>query len=120
MSYATRIWNVSERELREEVHLLQQEHSYRQPLHMHAERYDRLMRKIAYWNISRFRMGAMGVIVQLFWGAVALVVAWQGRAALSLPVLIRISLVTVATFTTLYLVCAFIFLYHKKKLLTYE
>lgn len=69
MSNKTRMWAVTEQELQDEMVYLKQQPGYQQPIHLQPEMYDKALRNIAYWQITRFKIIALGILcVVLFAG----------------------------------------------------
>lgn len=102
MSTSTRIWAVSEKELLAEITFLKGLPAYQMPVHMSVGGYEILLRKIAYWHISRMNIIALGVISLLLLGGTVMFYNAQHDLTWINGALLKLLLVIVVVYTGLY------------------
>lgn len=116
MAASTRIWAVTEKELQEEMAYLKQLPAYRQPLQMPSDTYTQLLRKIAYWRISRMNIIALGIICLLLIGGTVIVYNAQHQLAWVNHTLLKILLINVGIYGGIYVLAGIPLTKYKTKL----
>lgn len=102
ISTYTRIWHVSEKELQEEIAFLKQDPAYQLPLHIPYDQYENLLRKIAYWHISRVNIISLGIINLLLIGGSVMVYNARNNFAWMNAVLLKVLLAIIVIHAGIY------------------
>lgn len=102
MSRYTRIWHVSETELQEEIAFLKQDPTCQPPLHMAYDEYENLLRKIAYWHISRMNIISLGIINLLLIGGSVMVYNARNNLVWMNAVLVKVLLAIIVIHAGIY------------------
>lgn len=103
MANVGKVWAVSEDELQKEIGYLRQLPEYQKSSHLPQEDYEKLLRKMAYWSITRVNAIALGIITVLLFGGVAAFVNALNNVTWFNWSLIKMLLIIVAIYSGLYL-----------------
>ncbi|GEM_PF-3408269 len=118
MSNSTRFWYVSEKDLQDEIVYLKEQSCYQLPYNMEVKKYKKILRNIAYWRITKFKVFFLGVVCILMFAGIGIFANAYNKQVWINSSLLLILLIVTAVYGGLYLIVYLIFLIYKTKLST--
>ncbi len=116
MSTSTKIWSISEKELQEEVAYLRQLPAYQQPFHLQQKEYEKVLRNIAEWQITRFKIIVLGILCLVLFAGIGMFGNAQNNQVWMNYSLIKILLIVTGVYAGLYLLAGIPLRINKTKL----